>query len=88
MHKDLVEHGVTITLHSLKTCFISGLGPEFHEVIKDLNQNKLDPEWLPMDIKDLIQPARDYLRLQTQLRAHNASYKSNAIPKSVLWLSI
>ena len=75
MHKDL-EHGVTITSHSLKTCFISGLGPELHEVIKDLNRNKLDPEWTPMEIKDLIQPNCDYLRLQTQLRVHCASYKT------------
>ena len=44
IHKDLYEHGVQIPPHTLKTCFISGLGPDFHEIIKDLNKNKLDPE--------------------------------------------
>ena len=76
MCKDLTEHGISIPPYTLKSCFISGLGPDFHEIIKDLNNNKLDPEWLPLDIKDLIHPARDYLRLQTQLRAHHASYKT------------
>ena len=76
IYKDLTEHGIHIPPHTLKSCFISGLGPDFHDIIKDLNKNKLDPEWLPLDIKDLIQPARDYLRLQTQLRAHHASYKT------------
>ena len=75
--KDLTAHGVFVLPKHLKTSFITGLGPEFHDIIKDLNRNKLDPEWSPMFIRDLIEPARKYLRLQTKLRSHHAQYKQH-----------
>ena len=77
MSKDLAVHGIHIPPPRLKSSFISGLGPDFHEIIKGLNRNKLDVEWTPILIRDLIDPARTYLRLQQNLRAHLATYKSH-----------
>ena len=74
---DLMEHGIHIPPTTLKNSFISGLGPDFHDIIKDLNRNRLDPEWQPILIKDLIEPARSYLRLQQNLRAHHSIYKQS-----------
>ena len=83
MSKNLMEHGVHIAPTSLKNSFISGLGPDFHDIIKDLNRNQLDPEWQPILIKDLSEPARTYLRLQQNLRVHHATYKqSTSTPSS------
>lgn len=76
MSKDLEEHHVPIAPSALKSSFISGLGPDFHDIIKDFNRNKLDAEWEPLLIRDLIEPARSYLRLQQHLRTHHATYKS------------
>ena len=78
--KDLSEHGVFVLPQHLKTSFISGLGPDFHEIIRDLQKNKLDPEWQPMEIKELINPARTYLRMQQHLRSHHNNYKLHTSP--------
>ena len=80
MCKDLEEHGIQVPPISLKNAFISGLGPDFHDIIKDLNRNRLDPDWHPILIRDLIEPTRSYLRLQQNLRAHHANYKSQTTP--------
>ena len=77
MAKDLSEHGIFVIPQDLKTSFISGLGPDFHDIIKDLQKNKLDPEWQPLEICDLIDPARTYLRIQQHLRTHHTNYKSH-----------
>lgn len=74
---DLQEHGIYIPPTSLKNSFISGLGPDFHDIMKDLNRNRLDPKWQPILIRDLIEPARSYLLLQQKLRANHATYKQS-----------
>lgn len=58
MSKDLEEHNISVAPSALKSSFISGLGPDFHDIIKDFNRNKLDDEWKPLLIRDLIEPAR------------------------------
>ena len=59
MAKDLSEQEVFILPQHLKTSFILGLGPDFHEIIRDLQKNKLAPEWQHTEIKQLIDPAHE-----------------------------
>ena len=60
----------------LKACFICGLGPEFTDIIRQLNNHNLPREWQPIPIIQLIEPARQDLRLARQQQAHNANYKA------------
>ena len=76
MHRELQSNNVSIQPEILKACFICGLVPEFTEIIKQLNNHNLPLEWQSTPIIQLIEPARQVLRLARQQRAHNANYKA------------
>ena len=76
IHKELESNGVNISPHILKACFICGLGPEFTDIIRHLNNDSLPMEWQPISITQLLEPARQVLRLAQQQRQHNANYKA------------
>ena len=76
IHRKLHSNRVDIVPHILKACFICGLGPEFTDTIRHLNNNSLPVEWLPTSITDLLEPARQVLCLAKQQREQNANYKA------------
>ena len=75
IRRDLKDHGVLISPETLKECFIMGLGPDFTDIQKDLQWDRLHPEWTPLDIVELIEPARKVLQITSNLRTNNQTYK-------------
>lgn len=76
MYRELLANNVEIRPDMLNASFICGLGPEFTDVVKQLNTNSLPPEWQPLSITNLIEPARQVFRLTQQQRGHNVNYKN------------
>ena len=81
VRRDLKDHGVFIEPDILKECFIMGLGPDFTDVQKDLQWDRLHDEWSPIDIIHLIEPARKVLKITTNLHSNNQKYKQAHSPK-------
>ena len=75
IRRDLKDHSVLISPETLKECFIMGLGPDFTDIQKDLQWDRLHPEWTPLDIVELIEPARKVLQITSDLRINNQTYK-------------
>ena len=71
----LKDHGIIIPPDQIKECFIMGLGPDFTDIQKDLQWNRLQDEWIPIDIVELIEPARKLLKITTYLWSNNQQYK-------------
>ena len=73
--KDLNDNNWTVSPTLIKYSFIIGLGSDFTDIIEKHNKQDLPKERLPMDINDLIVPARSHHELKLDLRHHNRNYK-------------
>ena len=79
LHQELKDNGSFANRDGLRTRFIRGLGPDFSDVQKLLDN--LPPEWDTLNIEELLTVARNHLNNILAIRSNNKQHKEQNKPK-------
>jgi len=79
LHQELKDNGSFANRDGLRTRFIRGLGPDFSDVQKLLDN--LPTEWNTLDIEELLTVARNHLNNILAIRSNNKQHKEQNKPK-------
>ena len=75
IHQELKDNGSFVNKDGLRTRFIRGLGPDFSDIQKRLDN--LPEEWDTLNIEELLNTARNHLHNILAIRSNNRQHKEN-----------
>jgi len=75
IHQELKDNGGFVNNDGLRNRFIRGLGPDFSDIQKRLDN--LPEAWNTLDIEELLNSARNHLHNILAIRSNNKQHKEN-----------
>ena len=76
-HEEISYYGGNTSEAILKRNFIKGLGRPFIEVLHDLLEDRLAPEWQSLDLDELVPVAEEYLNTKPSSSLRKRKYASS-----------